>query len=444
MSMNGSCRSEENKKTELLSATAAFLFLLLCLCSPALDAQKKATTKGKGAEDSDLILHLMEKNPAKFKRFLAKGDKYRVQIIYTQIDRDKNNTPSFHEYTYLADPKKYFYCASLVKLPCAALALEKMGATHSAGLSRESRMITDSAASCQKKTIHDSTSATGYPSLAQYIRRMLLVSDNDAYSRCYEYLGMDYIHNKLSEKGYPDAFIVNRFDSHCSPADNAATNPIDFFDAGGILLYHQLDAYCSKPPSHPLGTPKVGKAYLDGDNKKVEEPKDFSKSNFLSLFDVTRMLRSILFPNSVDKQQQFNLEYNDRKFMLSYLSMLPRESDYPHYAEKDYPDSFKKYLMYGGSKKQMQPDSLRIFNVVGQSYGFVSDVAYVCDYNNKIEFMLSAVVYVNENEILNDNKYEYNTLGFPFMAELGKTIYQYDRSRKRKYSPDLSAFKLSK
>ena len=51
--------------------------------------------------------------------------KYRLQIIYTQITRDNDGKPSFKNYTYQLDSTNYFYCASLVKLPCSILALEK-------------------------------------------------------------------------------------------------------------------------------------------------------------------------------------------------------------------------------------------------------------------------------------------------------------------------------
>jgi hypothetical protein len=385
----------------------------------------------------------MEKNPAKFKTFLDHPNTYKIQIIYTQIDRDKNNTPSFHTYTYGVDPKKYFYCASLVKLPTAALALEKLNELAVGGLSKDSRMYTDSMAPCQRKVTADSSSRTGYPSIAQYIRRMLLISDNEAYSRVYEFLGQEYIHTKLREKGYPDAFIINRFDARCNTGDNACTNPIDFYNDQGLLIHHQPAANCVKPLPHPLGTVRAGRAYVDGKGKKIDEPKDFSGSNYLNLPDITDMLRSILFPNTMAPDRRFNLQEEDRTFLLRHLSMLPRESDYPHYAAKDYYDSYKKYLFWGNLRQPIQQDTMRIFNIVGQSYGFTADVAYVCDFKNKIEFMLSAVIYTNKEDIMNTGRYQINTQALPWFAELGKTIYKYDSKRKRPEKPDLGAFIFS-
>jgi hypothetical protein len=89
------------------------------------------------------------------------------------------------------------------------------------------------------------------------------------------------------------------------------------------------------------------------------------------------------------------------------------------------------------------PQAVRVFNKVGWAYGFLTDVSYVVDFKNNIEYMLAATIYVNEDGILNDNKYEYESIGHPFLYQLGKTIYQYELKRKRKLTPDLSAFSIN-
>jgi len=37
--------------------------------------------------------------------------------------------------------------------------------------------------------------------------------------------------------------------------------------------------------------------------------------------------------------------------------------------------------------------------------------------------MVSATLLVNKDEIFNDNVYEYDEIGFPFLAELGRQLY---------------------
>lgn len=62
------------------------------------------------------------------------------------------------------------------------------------------------------------------------------------------------------------------------------------------------------------------------------------------------------------------------------------------------------------------------------------------DFDKKVEFFVTAVIYVNEDQIFNDDKYEYNQIGLPFLRNLGKVIYKYELNRPRKYTPDLSKF----
>jgi hypothetical protein len=50
---------------------------------------------------------------------------------------------------------------------------------------------------------------------------------------------------------------------------------------------------------------------------------------------------------------------------------------------------------------------------------------------------------VNENNRLNDGIYEYETVAFPFLAQLGRVIYEHELSRERPVQPDLTEFKLS-
>ena len=40
-------------------------------------------------------------------------------------------------------------------------------------------------------------------------------------------------------------------------------------------------------------------------------------------------------------------------------------------------------------------------------------------------------------------KYEYDEIGYPFLYELGQTIYSYELGRKRAYKPDLSQFRVN-
>lgn len=98
--------------------------------------------------------------------------------------------------------------------------------------------------------------------------------------------------------------------------------------------------------------------------------------------------------------------------------------------------------MYGSGKNDVVNPNMRIFNKVGDAYGFLLDNAYIVDFEKGIEFILTTVLLCNNDQIFNDDKYDYNTIGFPFMKNLGKLIYEHELSRPRKNKADLSRFKL--
>jgi hypothetical protein len=183
-----------------------------------------------------------------------------------------------------------------------------------------------------------------------------------------------------------------------------------------------------------------GRGYQKGD-EIINEPFDFTNKNFYALTEQHELMKALMFPDAVPPTKRFDLTEDDYNFVYKYMSMLPKETTFPNYNNGEYWDSYVKFFMFGDNKKPM-PKNIRIFNKVGDAYGYLIDNAYIVDFENKVEFILSAVIHVNDNQIYNDGVYEYDKTGFPFMAELGKTIYNYELSRKRKNPPILSRFKL--
>jgi hypothetical protein len=122
--------------------------------------------------------------------------------------------------------------------------------------------------------------------------------------------------------------------------------------------------------------------------------------------------------------------------------MLPRESLQPAYPDREtYPDSYGKLFIFGDSREPI-PSHVRVFNKVGQAYGYLIDNAYIVDFEVGVEFLLTAVVQVNRNRIYNDDHYEYEEVGVPFLAGLGRAVYRYELQRERPRRPDLSRLRL--
>jgi hypothetical protein len=85
----------------------------------------------------------------------------------------------------------------------------------------------------------------------------------------------------------------------------------------------------------------------------------------------------------------------------------------------------------------------RVSAKTGWSYGFLTDVAYVVDFKHGVEFMISANIYTNSDGILNDDKYDYDSIGYPFFQQVGEIIYNYELTLKRSYRPNLSDWRFN-
>jgi len=372
------------------------------------------------------------------KDILNQPDTFHYQLIYTKIDRDKNNQPHFTNYYFRINHEEYFNPASMVKLPTALLALEKLNNLRPYGVTKYTTMLTDSAFSRQTKVRYDSSAADHLPSVAQYIKKIFLVSDNDAYNRLYEFIGQQQLNERLWQMGYRDTRITRRFVT-MNEAENRHTNPVRFMQ-GDSLLYTQLPAF-SPVPFNFRKKILIGRAHYNRQDSLIMAPMDFTTHNNFPLEDMQQVLQAALFPQSVPEKKRFQLQADDYTFLYRCMSMLPGESNHPHYDTTEFFDSYTKFFMFKAWRSKI-PSYIRVFNKTGWSYGFLTDVAYIVDFRNKIEFMVSGNIYVNSDGVLNDDKYEYVETGYPFFKEVGNIIYQYELKRKRKYAPDLSAFQF--
>jgi hypothetical protein len=285
----------------------------------------------------------------------------------------------------------------------------------------------------------DSSAADGYPNIAHFIKRALLISENDPYNRLYQFVSQQGANRKLTEKGYSSARITRQFMGY-TDEQNRHTNGVAFINASGREIHYQLPAYNTDSFSFPPPI-RIGIAHINRNDDLVQGPFDFTRHNNISLEDMQRMLQAIIEPASVPAASRFNISPADRFFLLKYLSQYPSETTSPKYNDSIFYDSYVKFFFSDASKKI--PDHIRVFNKVGWAYGFLTDVSYIRDTLNNIEYMLAATVYVNSDGIVNDSKYDEETVGFPFLRTIGDRFYTYELSRKRKFQPKLNMFGLS-
>ncbi len=348
--------------------------------------------------------------------------RFELQVLYTRIDRRPGAAPLLTHFRHGVMPERWFAPASLVKLPVAALALERVAELAARGIDRDTPFVLRGPPRCAQSAAAESASVT------RAIRRMFVVSENDPYNRLYELLGQDRIHTRLEAIGCPLSRIVSRI-APCSPADNRSTGVVEFIDPEGRTRARIDAATTPAARRFPHGRALKGRAWVERGNT-IPGPHDFSTSNFIPLDEAHRMLIALVLPAAVAPEQRFRLDAPAHDYLRQCMGMLPAECADPVYDARDFPASYSKYLL-GGSGLSALPAGVRSFNKVGRSYGTLADCAYISDTARGAEFFLSASIYVNEDDVLNDGKYEYRETGWPFLAALGRAALEVDVARPR-------------
>lgn len=401
--------------------------LLLLFISMSTFAQKP----------SNILEQLLLSNPDKFKKLTDNPEKYRLQILYTQIDRDAKNKPTLTTYSYRSDSNEYFYPASTVKLAASVLALEKLNALK---IDKSTTFQTLKNRPSQLEIKTDSSAKSGLPSIEHYIKKILLVSDNEAYNRLYEFLGQRPFNETMHKKGFQGVRLTHRLQTPLPRLENQYTNPIQILDASGNITYQQSEAFNDKPysASKPI---LLGKGTMNDAGVVEDKPLDFSLKNAYPLQAQHDFLKRLMLPEAFPAKDRFQLTKEDYSFLYRYMSMYPTESKDPDY--KDQFATYCKFLYYGSEKNAVLNPSIRIFNKVGDAYGFLLDNAYVVDFDKKVEFIVTAVLLCNEDEVFNDEKYDYDTIGYPFYKNLGQVIFDYEAKRPKKHSPNLDHLRFN-
>ena len=362
------------------------------------------------------------KNPnPKIQNVLENKNEHEIQILLSEIKRNHSGEVLFKESTYQLDEDLYFYPASTAKLPIAILALQKLNSLKAKGIpisgdtpfyirNMDGETIVD----------RDSTQKKGIVTVNHLIKKIFLVSDNDAYNYLFDFLGTDYINRELIKKGLNKTQINHKF---LIGADNQNTWEYTFFGDNKKIIYYQpsIKAEFELPPHNLKGVLK-GIGYVELENI-IYEPMNFEKKNRISIRNLEGIMKRIIFPEAFQKKERFNLTTEDYNFLKYWMSRTTLESNYPDYNSENYWDSYVKFFIYGDKKDVMNPE-IRIYNKVGDAYGTITDVAYIKDKKNEIEFFLTATILVNENKIFNDDIYESDQIGIPFLAALGRAVLE--------------------
>lgn len=359
----------------------------------------------KPVEENLLKKALSSKN-IRIRTVMDSLEQYELQIRYTQINR-KNDSVFFTDFDFQVDINHYFYPASTVKFPTAVAALEKLNELDS--INRHTRFYIEG--DTTETTINDA------------IEEIFAVSDNLANNRLIEFLGFDALNKRVGKRGITPIRISHRLST--SNADDITTKPLVIYTNDSTTITSEA-IFNNIPENITIPGILKGRGFYENDSL-YQEAFDFSLKNYYPIATQHGILKRIIFPNQFSEKEQFNLSEEQYDFLLNAMSTLPEEAGYDPI---EYYDSYGKFFMYGDSKKPI-PNYIKIYNKVGYAYGTLTDCAYIKDTKNNIDFMITATILVNKNGIFNDDDYEYEQVGIPFLAELGRELYTLELKRKR-------------
>ena len=325
-------------------------------------------------------------------------EKFEVQIILTELKKRKNGF-TIHNKKFNVDKKNYFYPASSIKLPIALLTIEKINENPNLNINSEFSIEGDSIITTFKKEITD----------------LFIISSNESYNRLFEFLGQDYINKKLKQKGFKDFSISHRLST--KESDNLKTKEINFYRNGEI---NQIQKSINNKPLTKLNLKNLNKGVgFILDNELQNKSMDFSRKNYFSIEELNNILIFLFFPE-ISKNKKFNLSKSQNLLIQKLMSSTPLDMGFD---KNIYPNNYNKFFIYG-DKDGMINDN--IYNKVGNAYGYSIDNAYIYNKNSDRHFVLTACIYTNANNILNDNYYEYDEIGIPFLAEIGRFLTNYN------------------
>ena len=84
--------------------------------------------------NSGIIERVLNKNIPELRNVLKNKEKHEIQILLSQVKRDKTGNISFIEDSFQLNENKYFYPASTAKLPISILALQKIKSLRDQGI----------------------------------------------------------------------------------------------------------------------------------------------------------------------------------------------------------------------------------------------------------------------------------------------------------------------
>ena len=359
----------------------------------------------ESSDSSSVVLNILAEGSPRLQSLLANSSNYGLQICFTRLS--KGAVTKFETFSTPED-SDWFAPASLVKLPLAALLLEQLEDAKIDWTS--SKLAFPAMPDCAERA----RELRQPQAVTRLIERALVLSDDSAYCALFDALGPQHIAERMRQMGHSDVRIQARFGA-CGPENSRITGPVQIFAANGKVL----SSTPARAPFTLVSTPapiKIGTAWMQG-GRRIEGAKDFTTSNSAPLRALHEMMLALMRPELVAQHQRFQMSERARQFLLTGMRLHPAQSQYSNAAEARLDRIYFRLLGVGDGQ---WPKDLQVENKVGWAYGFLSDMAHLKQ--GDYECFVSCKMYLNRDGVLNDGQYEYESIGRPAMAEIGRLL----------------------
>jgi Beta-lactamase enzyme family len=380
-----------------------------------------------GKPRADAVMEAMRRErPQAFESIEGKHRDHRVQIAFAKIVPSLDgSSPTLVRWTYRCGDE-YFYPASSVKLFACIAAFEKLAELRASSgnplVDADSPMHLSPLFAGDASQDGDASNVSGQVITVHHLmRKIMLVSDNEAFNRLYDLVGRDELNARMHAAGLASVSISHRLSDARRIPDQAATAQVRLDTPRGPVTVPARVGTMKLPVAGRDA--RIGAGVMSGDAVKPG-PMDFTHRNGVSLIDLQNAMIMLTRPDINLGLPGFRLEESDRRRMLAAMEEYPRQSRNPIYDDPHLTDEYCKFFLPG--LRQWRPGHhIRVLNKVGQAYGFTTDNAYIEDADTGEAFFLAATIYTNDDGIFNDDKYEYTTVAEPFMADLARAVAEH-------------------
>jgi hypothetical protein len=348
---------------------------------------------------------------------LADPAQFRAQVLVRRLGSDGAPVETWR---FRADAE-YFFPASAVKLAGAVTAVAALRRVPKATL--DTPLEFDALPGLDPARTSDPSVPEGRLTLRDQLQKALVVSDNEAFNRCFELTGHREMNALLWQMGLKSARMHHRLSNPRPTAAGRKTPRVRAPSLGPAAFWPARESDLVLP-AHPGSPLLFGTAHNDPvTERRIEAPMDFGEKNALSLDDHQRLLGWVVLPGGggfgVTAPPGFTEA--DRGFVRETLGqnapdLRGRAFEGTQHTEARYRPTLPGVL-------RVRPRAqLEVRGKAGKAYGFHVENAFYRDVETGRGFLLAVAIFANTDGVMNDGRYDYATITERFLRVVGEVV----------------------